>query len=534
MFLYLGPTNSAKTHDAVQKLAAAGSGAFASPLRLLAREVFDKLCATLGPERVGLLTGEERINAGAPVVCCTTECTPDAKGGVLVLDEAHWLTDLERGHAWTRVLKMRGYSEMNVIAAPEAEALLLRAFAPLSVEVVRKRRLGELRFVLPAYDFSAKMGEDALPAAFVAFSRRSVLALAKALKRLGHEPAVVYGAMPPELRKSQIARLVSGECDVICTTDVIGHGVNLPLESIVVCETRKFDGVDVRDLYVWEAAQICGRAGRGSKTGRVFAGSFGWFDAVDEELLGRAVDAANGVTPTDLEAEFATVLPTLGDLKRGGTNGGLAASYDRWCRERESERESESDALPGEEWVRPRPSRTLRDRLAWIDEKRVPEGDIGFAWRVAALHVGEANWTRIAQPLLFGSKKLFAGLRPAASSAQDLEKYIAWLNDLRAVELAVPGVVDTDLEVLYQIATGDLGPLIAAEVSAPPRRCVDCDETLDHPFHARCDQCHRAVMRGHHYHHYDDDVDWDEDYEDHEWDEDDDDNQGDEWEEDTL
>ena len=115
---------------------------------------------------------------------------------------------------------------------------------------VRLARLSQLDAVVRVYAFGAKLAPGFLPAAFVAFSRKSVMAIASVLRAAGHTPAVVYGALPPEVRAAEIGRLVSGACDVIVCTDVIGHGVNLPLQSIVVCETRKFDGVDVRNVHV--------------------------------------------------------------------------------------------------------------------------------------------------------------------------------------------------------------------------------------------------------------------------------------------
>lgn len=125
--MYLAPTNSGKTTRAIDMLAKAKTGAYAAPLRMLAIEAYERLRATLGDDSVGLVTGEQRINPRARIVCCTVECTPHT-GDVLVVDEAHWMIDAERGHVWTRVLREQSYKEMHVIAAPEAEGLLVKMF----------------------------------------------------------------------------------------------------------------------------------------------------------------------------------------------------------------------------------------------------------------------------------------------------------------------------------------------------------------------------------------------------------------------
>ena len=246
---------------------------------------------------------------------------------MLVVDEAHWLTNADRGHVWTRVLCGRAYKELHVVAAPEAEELLVKMFADCNVIVHRMQRLSRLDAVVRTYAFGTKLAPEYLPAAFVAFSRRSVVAIARALHGAGHRPAVVYGALPPKVRLAEVARLVSGDCDVIVCTDVIGHGVNLPLESIVMCETRKFDGEGVRAVKVWEAAQICGRAGRGTCAGHVFVGKGMGLGRADKALVKKAVAAANGDAATDLELGSAPVMPRLDDLRRLGAAG--AIGHDR-------------------------------------------------------------------------------------------------------------------------------------------------------------------------------------------------------------
>src|SRR5215471_2860888 len=252
---HLGPTNSGKTHHALAFLKERGRGVYAGPLRMLAQEAHRRLVAELGEEFVGLVTGEERVNERAPIVCCTVEMAPSS-GEVLVLDEVQWADDDERGSAWTRLLLGGEYRHILLLGALDAEPLVRHAFPEVEVKVFDRKLplewIGEvsLRSLRPG-------------TVVVAFSRKAVLALAGEINRL--QPglvAVLYGAMPLASRREEIDRFVSGSADVCVATDVLGHGVNLPCETLLFAETSKFDGQDRRDLLPWELAQIAGRAGR--------------------------------------------------------------------------------------------------------------------------------------------------------------------------------------------------------------------------------------------------------------------------------
>ncbi|MEZ5099389.1 MAG: helicase-related protein [Thermoleophilia bacterium] len=252
---HLGPTNSGKTHDALAFLAERGRGVYAAPLRMLAQEAHQRLSARLGADRVGLLTGEERVEETAPILCCTAEMAPMA-GDTLVLDEVHWAADRERGSAWTTLLVGAEYRHVRLIGALDALPLVERAFP--EAEVVVHERKGLLSWVGELDIARLEPGT-----VVVAFSRRAVLGLAGELNR--HRPGKVgalYGAMPVPSRRKEIERFIAGEAEVIAATDVLGHGVNLPCETIVFAETDKFDGDVRRALEPWELAQIAGRAGR--------------------------------------------------------------------------------------------------------------------------------------------------------------------------------------------------------------------------------------------------------------------------------
>jgi ATP-dependent RNA helicase SUPV3L1/SUV3 len=252
---HLGPTNSGKTHDALRFLVETGRGVYAAPLRMLAQEAHRRLAAELGDEHVGLVTGEERVNADAPIVCCTAEMAP-MRGETLVLDEVQWAEDEERGSAWTRLMLGGEYRHILLLGAVEALPLVRHAFPEAELRFFERKA---------PLDWLGKRGIAGLGpgTVVVAFSRRAVIGLAGELNQL-HPGRVVclYGAMPLASRREEIDRFLDGRADVCAATDVLGHGVNLPCETLLFAETSKFDGRERRELEPWEIAQIAGRAGR--------------------------------------------------------------------------------------------------------------------------------------------------------------------------------------------------------------------------------------------------------------------------------
>ena len=252
---HLGPTNSGKTHDALAFLAERGRGVYAGPLRMLAQEAHRRLSAQLGPGKVGLVTGEERVDEHATILCCTVEMAP-ASGDVLVLDEVQWADDEERGAAWTQLLLAGEYRHLRLLGALDALPLVRHAFPGAELRVHERK--------LPLEFVGARQLRALTPGTVVvAFSRRAVLALAGEINRLQPDRvAVLYGAMPLASRREEIDRFLHGAAAVCVATDVLGHGVNLPCETLLFAETTKFDGVERRDLLPWELAQIAGRAGR--------------------------------------------------------------------------------------------------------------------------------------------------------------------------------------------------------------------------------------------------------------------------------
>ena len=251
---HLGPTNSGKTHDALRFLVESGRGVYAAPLRMLAQEAHRRLAEELG-DGVGLVTGEERVNPDAPIVCCTAEMAP-MHGHTLVLDEVQWAEDEERGSAWTRLMLGGEYRNILLLGAVEALPLVRHAFPDVDVRFFERKA---------PLEWVGKKGIAGLRpgTVVVAFSRRAVIGLAGELNQLyPGRVAVLYGAMPLASRREEIDRFLNGVADVCASTDVLGHGVNLPCETLLFAETEKFDGRERRDLEPWEIAQIAGRAGR--------------------------------------------------------------------------------------------------------------------------------------------------------------------------------------------------------------------------------------------------------------------------------
>ncbi|NJL92305.1 MAG: hypothetical protein HC915_00585 [Anaerolineae bacterium] len=259
-FIHVGPTNSGKTHDALVELSKTESGWYLAPLRLLAREVFEKL------NRMGvycsLLTGEERIDVpGATFTAATVEMfNPLHSGDCVVVDEAHLVGDDQRGWAWTQALVRAEAPQLRVITAPHGLNLLTRIFENTGVEtqVLHHQRMVPLEVADRPWDLSHLPPRTIL----VAFTRRDVLRLKYELQQMGRSVAVVYGALPPEVRLKQAERFARGEVEICVATDAVGMGLNLPADNVVFSTLRKFDGKQRRRLEASELQQIAGRAGR--------------------------------------------------------------------------------------------------------------------------------------------------------------------------------------------------------------------------------------------------------------------------------
>ncbi len=259
----LGPTNTGKTHRAIERMLEHDSGMIGLPLRLLAREVYDRLTAKVGEARVALMTGEEkRVPAHPAYWVCTVEAMPtDHPVDFLAIDEIQLCAHRERGHVFTdRLLHARGRRETWFLGS-ETMRPLIRALLP-GATFRRSERLSQLR------SFGSRSLKSLPPrSAVVAFSIERVYELAESLRQLRGGVAVVLGALSPRTRNAQVAMYQSGEVQYLVATDAIGMGLNLDLDRIAFAGLSKFDGFEQRELSVDELGQIAGRAGRHVKDG---------------------------------------------------------------------------------------------------------------------------------------------------------------------------------------------------------------------------------------------------------------------------
>jgi len=260
----LGPTNTGKTHLAIERMCGHSSGMIGFPLRLLAREVFDRVRAINGDKMVALITGEERIEPpDARYFCCTVEAMDRLGGGhaFVALDEAQLAADPERGHIFTdRLLNARGREETMILGSSTLEPMV-KALVP------RAELVGRPRFSTLSHAGSCKLSRLPPRSAVVAFSVEQVYAMAEALRRFRGGAAVVMGALSPETRNKQVELFQNGEVDYIVATDAIGMGLNLDLDHVAFASLSKFDGRRQRRLTPAEMGQIAGRAGRHQRDG---------------------------------------------------------------------------------------------------------------------------------------------------------------------------------------------------------------------------------------------------------------------------
>ena len=497
---HLGPTNSGKTYDALAFLADQGRGVYAGPLRMLAQEAHRRLSALLGPEKVGLITGEERINEHAPILCCTVEMAPDS-GAVLVLDEVQWADDEERGAAWTELLLAGDYAHIRLLGALDALPLVRRAFPDAELRVHERK--------LPLEFVGARQLRGLTPGTVVvAFSRKAVLALAGEINRLQPDRvAVLYGAMPLASRREEIDRFLAGGADICVATDVLGHGVNLPCETLLFAETTKFDGETRRDLLPWELAQIAGRAGRYGLVERGHVGvlvGVAWANA-DPELVEAAlephVELPEGHRGYRIVDE-ARIGPRLGDLGVDDARD-LDAALGAWHHVATREWAHES-------WLAVESLQPLRGRLAVVERHLRERGrrlGLEDAWRminapvdpdgaellgILALAVaGDRTQRPLLQFLLDTSRLRDASLEEAEEAGR-----VAAI--LRWFALQYPGVGGITIEraaALEQAAAERVVKRLAVEVrDGKLGRCRSCGQACP-PWYPLCERCARSGRR---------------------------------------
>ena len=494
---HLGPTNSGKTHDALRFLVESGKGVYAAPLRMLAQEAHRRLTAELGEGKVGLVTGEERVEKDAPILCCTAEMAP-SRGETLVLDEVQWAEDEERGSAWTRLMLGGEYRHILLLGAVEALPLVRHAFPQVEVRFFERKA---------PLDWLGKKAITGLRpgTVVVAFSRRAVIGLAGELNQLHPgRIACLYGAMPLASRREEIDRFIAGEAGVCAATDVLGHGVNLPCETLLFAETTKFDGRERRDLEPWEIAQIAGRAGRYGFHERGHVGvltGVPWADP-DAELVHDALvphvrieDGRLGYRIVD----SGRLRPQLSDLNVRGVDElepGLYAwrraalsywSVDGWLTV-----ESIQPLLARLDAVRDalRHSRKMLELAdVWkLMQAPIDEDGLPLLATLAASLAGDRSQRTVIGWLLDPSRLDSAGLEEAEQAAREA-------SILRWFALQYPGVAGVTIEraaALEEVASRRVVERLRAEIDDPSiGRCRVCGSRTA-PWASLCDRCFMA------------------------------------------
>ena len=275
----LGPTNTGKTHYAIERMLAHSSGVIGLPLRLLAREVYGRVVARVGKEAVALITGEEKIIPAHPRFrVCTVEALPsETDASFLAIDEIQLAGDFERGHVFTdRILNLRGRDETLLLGAGTMRGIVEKLLP--GVSVVTRPRMSML-----TYSGSKKITRLPHRTAIVAFSADEVYAVAELIRRQRGGAAVVLGSLSPRTRNAQVELFQSGDVDFLVATDAIGMGLNLDLDHVAFAQERKFDGFQYRRLTAPELGQIAGRAGRHTRDGTF--GVTGQVDPFEDELV---------------------------------------------------------------------------------------------------------------------------------------------------------------------------------------------------------------------------------------------------------
>jgi ATP-dependent RNA helicase SUPV3L1/SUV3 len=336
----LGPTNTGKTHLAVERLCAHSSGMIGFPLRLLAREVYDRVVRMKGPNQVALITGEEKIvPKDARWFLCTAESMPLRESrqassanqsardfAFVALDEAQLGADPERGHVFTdRLLHARGREETMILGS-EALTPMVRALLP-KAEIIGRPRFSTLSYVAPT-----KLSRLPPRSAIVAFSAEQVYAVAEMLRRMRGGAAVVMGALSPRTRNAQVAMYQAGEVDYLVATDAIGMGLNMDVAHVAFAGLSKFDGHRRRRLTPAEMAQIAGRAGRHQKDGTF--GTLTLEGELSAEFRPEEIEAIeeHRFAPLDFlywregDPEFRSVEALIRDLERRPDKAGLRAA----------------------------------------------------------------------------------------------------------------------------------------------------------------------------------------------------------------
>jgi ATP-dependent RNA helicase SUPV3L1/SUV3 len=317
----LGPTNTGKTFLAIERMLAHSSGAIGLPLRLLAREVYNKCIERVGPEQVALVTGEEKIKPANPRYWVSTlEAMPrDLDVSFVAIDEIQLGADLERGHVFTdRMLNRRGRDETLVLGAATMRSMVEKLLP--GANILSRPRLSTLQFA-----GEKKLTRLPRRSAIVTFSADEVYAIAELIRRQRGGAAVVLGSLSPRTRNAQVALYQSGDVDYLVATDAIGMGLNLDVDHVAFASDRKFDGYQFRKLNPAELGQIAGRAGRAMRDGTFgTTGRCAPFEAeLAQALEGHTFDSVKVLQWRNSALDFASLGALAASLAQTPTEQGL-------------------------------------------------------------------------------------------------------------------------------------------------------------------------------------------------------------------
>ncbi|TNE57067.1 MAG: disulfide oxidoreductase [Alphaproteobacteria bacterium] len=322
----LGPTNTGKTHLAVERMMGHASGMIGLPLRLLAREIYDRIKKEKGAREVALITGEEKIlPANARYFVCTVEAMPlERQVSFLAIDEIQLCADPERGHVFTdRLLHARGEFETMFLGSETMRPRLNALFDDIAF-------LERPRFSHLTYAGSKKISRLPRRSAVVGFSTDNVYSIAELIRRQRGGAAVVMGALSPRTRNAQVELYQSGEVDFMVATDAIGMGLNMDVDHVALAGLEKFDGRVFRSLRASELAQIAGRAGRYLRDGTF--GTTGDAPLLDDEIIDKIenhmFEPVRALQWRNRVLNFATIESLIQSLETAPTLKGLTRARD--------------------------------------------------------------------------------------------------------------------------------------------------------------------------------------------------------------
>ena len=476
--LHIGPTNSGKTYQALQRLRQAYRGIYLGPLRLLALEVYDRMMASGIP--CSMITGEETIRTPGSFVQASTIEILDIREvyDIAVIDEAQMMADENRGSFWTRAILGIRAEEIHVCCSGTAEGLLIRMIKRCgdTYDIVRHERNTKLEFIPERYD----MNKDVQPGdALIAFSKKNVLAIAAALEKKGIKASVIYGNLPPQTRQEQVRLFTEGINQVVVATDAIGMGINLPIRRIVFMNTVKFDGTDKRRLRAEEIRQIAGRAGR-----------YGYYDvgyvqsALDMEYVGKKLEepfyplkkARIGFPEVllDIDMELDEIIEAWEKTKN-------LPMYDKI---------SMAESVKKYRYLR-----HYRRKLPYMDDRKFVLSLITCPFDVKDREVLKL-WLRYCEN---PQQQRDCPMLPSDFSLEGLESYYKQLDLYTQFSGRMNWVIDREeVAANREWAQHEIGELLKEDKEQFEKRCRGCGKPLpwDYPYPV-CEHCHRTG-RGRH------------------------------------